>query len=169
MRAPQTDLRSPGQGARCARAPAGAWPTRATECGRRARGTVSPPREGPSGSSRGAGVGGGVARPGLGRATQSAPHPPGPGRWTVARAPPLAPARRRDPPPSPSRPCAPARARRRRPRYLQGGSPSWRAARTAEGRTRPSEATFLGEGSPSEGRGSRCRPGRSPRKGAASG
>lgn len=111
---------------------------------------------------------GSLARVSAGR-LRAPPTPPGPGRWTVARAPPLAPARRRDPPPSPSRPCAPARARRRRPRYLQGVSPSWRAARTAEGRTRPSEATFLGEGSPSEGRGSRCRPGRSPRKGAASG
>ena len=35
-------------------------PPRAKECGRRAWGTVSPPHEGPSGSSRGAGVGGGA-------------------------------------------------------------------------------------------------------------
>lgn len=121
MRAPQTDLRSPGQGARCARAPAGAWPTRTTECGRRARGTVSPPREGPSGSSRGAGVGGGVASPGLGRATQSAPHPPGTRQVDRGARSPSRPSPAPGPSPEPFAPLRPGPSAQAAPPLPAGG------------------------------------------------
>lgn len=165
MRAPQTDLRSPGQGARGARAPAGAWPT--PRQGMRAEGvgdSLAAPR-GALGQQPGCGRGRRGRSPGRLRA------PPTPGTRQVdrgARSPSL-PGPAPGPSPEPFAPLRPGPSAQAAPPLPARGSPRTRAARTAEGRTRPREATFLGEGSPSEGRGSRCRPGKSPRKGAASG